>query len=52
VKDDIFDGFDIFIFVALRASWMRWRNDPKPCSEKLVKRHPAFFNRVDIDEAV
>ena len=52
VKDHIFDGFDIFIFVTLRASWMRRRNDPSACSEALVKRQPAFFDGVDIDEAV
>ena len=52
VKDHIFDGFDIFILVTLRASGMRRRNDPSPCSETIVEGHPAFFNGVDIDEAV
>src|SRR5688572_22665845 len=48
VKDDIFDGFDVLVLIALRASWMRRRNDPSPCSETVVEGHPAFLNGVDI----
>src|SRR5918995_4921318 len=52
VKDDIFNGLDILVLVALGTARMCRRNEPRVCSEAFVERHPGFLDRMNVGEAV
>ena len=52
VKNHVLDDVDVFIFVRLRAAGVGRRDHAGVLRQFFMKRHPAFFHRMNVGEAM
>jgi len=52
VENHVFDGIDVLVFIGLRAAGVSGSDHACVLRELLMKRHPTFFDRVNVGEAV
>jgi hypothetical protein len=52
MKNHVLDDIDVLILIRLRAPGMGRRDHVGVLGQFFMERHPAFFHRVDVSEAM